>query len=205
MLHRGDGPIPLSKVFLSGGIAGIVQCSIATPMELLRTKLQVQHDSKRVYRGNLDCIRKVIASEGLSGLYRGNVSMMYREGLAYAIYFSMYEATKRSVCPTLRPEETEPMWVQAVGGAVTGGFMWAAVMPMDVISTRVQALPEKSNREHRMISYIAREIWRLEGISGFYRGLPTAVLRGVILNAIVFPVYETSVKVLNVSRWLPQS
>eukprot|EP00929_Paragymnodinium_shiwhaense_P064356 TRINITY_DN32225_c0_g1_i3.p1 TRINITY_DN32225_c0_g1~~TRINITY_DN32225_c0_g1_i3.p1 ORF type:complete len:207 (+),score=24.15 TRINITY_DN32225_c0_g1_i3:65-685(+) len=79
-----EGPkAPLEKVFLAGGFAGVVQCSLATPMELVRSKLQVQYEGKRVYSGNIDCIRSLYRSEGLAGLYRGNLSMMLREGPAF--------------------------------------------------------------------------------------------------------------------------
>jgi solute carrier family 25 protein 44 len=58
-------------VFAAGGIAGLVQCTIATPMELVRSKLQVQsRHGATSYVGNVDCIRRVVKAEGVSGLYR---------------------------------------------------------------------------------------------------------------------------------------
>jgi len=187
---------PLSKVFLAGSIAGVTQCSLATPMELVRTKLQVQHGGSLAYKGNIDCIRKVCQAEGLAGLYRGNVSMMLREAPAFGVYFSMYEATKRALCPELRPGDAEPMWLEAAGGAVTGGVTWAVVMPIDVVSTRIQSLPEEQARDpaQRSMRRVAEHIWQEGGVRAFYRGLPTAILRGVVLNALVFPVYETTVR-----------
>eukprot|EP01052_Picozoa_sp_SAG31_P020811 SAG31_NODE_1581_length_7834_cov_11.737298_5_plen_90_part_00 len=88
------------------------------------------------------------------------------------------------------------MWVQACGGAVTGGVTWTAVMPLDVISTRIQTQLE-GTKQVRSIVGVAREIWAEGGAVAFYRGLPAAVLRGVVLNAMVFPVYETTVKLLS--------
>eukprot|EP01048_Picozoa_sp_COSAG05_P010844 COSAG05_NODE_980_length_6311_cov_21.873632_5_plen_73_part_00 len=41
------------------------------------------------------------------------------------VYFSVYEATKRVLCPdALQAGEDEPMWVVAVGGATTGAITW---------------------------------------------------------------------------------
>lgn len=199
LLHFEEGSeAPLSKVFVAGGIAGVVQCAIATPVELVRTKLQVQHESSRLYAGNVDCIRQVVRSEGLPGIYRGNMSMMLREGPAFACYFSVYEGTKRLLCPELRPGEHEPMWVEAAGGAVTGAITWAAVMPMDVVSTRIQSLREDQVKDSskRSIARVAQQIWKEGGIRAFYQGLFAAVSRGIVLNAFVFPVYETTVRLL---------
>jgi len=192
LLHFQEGSeAPLGKVFLAGGIAGIVQCSLATPMELIRSKLQVQVG--RQYAGNVDCIRQICRADGLRGLYRGNTSMMLREAPGYGVYFTAYEATKRVLCPTLAPGETEPLWVQAVGGAATGALTWTAVMPLDVISTRIQCMPEHQDRRDRSIFRVASQIWAEGGLRAFYKGLPVAVARGIALNAIVFPVYETTV------------
>lgn len=196
-LHFQEGSkAPLEKVFLAGAIAGVVQCSIGTPMELVRSRLQVHH---HIGGGYVECIRQLYRSEGLAGIYRGNVSMMAREGPAFGVYFSMYEATKRSLCPSLEEGETEPMWVQACGGAVTGAATWAAVMPMDVISTRIQCMPDEqvSDRSRRSVLGVSRQIWSEGGILAFYKGLGTAVVRGIALNAVVFPVYEATVQVFS--------
>jgi len=190
---------PLSKVFAAGATAGIVQCSIATPMELVRSRLQVQSKAclqAAPYKGNIDCLRRIFHAEGVAGLYRGNVSMMLREGPAYGVYFSVYEATKRALCPSLEGGKSEPMWVEALGGATTGALTWATVMPIDVLSTRVQCAPETAAAEQKTLQYHAREVMRLHGVLGFYRGLGAAVARGVVLNAAVFPVYETIVRVV---------
>jgi len=178
---------PLSKVFAAGSIAGLVQCSLATPMELVRIKLQVQQEGHRTYKGNFDCIQQVVRAEGLAGLYRGNVSMMLREGPAFGVYFSVYEGTKRWLAPDLKPNDKEPMWLEAAGGATTGAVTWTAVMPMDNISTRIQSLPEElaKDPEQRKLRRVARDIYAEGGLRAFYRGLPAAILRGVALNAIV--------------------
>lgn len=200
LLHFEEGSkAPLHKVFAAGAIAGVVQCSLATPVELVRTKLQVQHEDSRRYSGVIDAIRQVHRTEGVKGLYRGNVSMMLREAPAFGIFFSVYEATKRLLCPELAEGEHEPMWVEASGGAVTGAATWAAVMPIDVISTRIQALKEHEAKDpsQRSVARVAQRIWREGGIRAFYAGLPTAVARGIVLNAVVFPVYETTVRQLS--------
>jgi hypothetical protein len=201
LLHFEEGgDAPLEKVFLAGSIAGVVQCSVATPMELIRSKLQVQHrGSHAAYTGHADCVKSIYRAEGLPGLYRGNVSMVLREAPAFGIYFSVYEATKRALCPALAPGEEEPVWVQAAGGAVTGAVTWTAVMPIDVVSTRIQCLPEHevNNPSKRSVVGVAKQVWKEGGVRAFYKGLPTAITRGIVLNAISFPVFESIVRILS--------
>lgn len=59
--------------FLSGGLAGISAVSITYPSDLIRRRLQLQGFDKTVpvYGGIIDCVRKIIKSEGIIGLYRG--------------------------------------------------------------------------------------------------------------------------------------
>jgi len=200
LLHCEEGVHdPLEKVFVAGAIAGVVQCALATPVELIRTKLQVESTGSRRYTGTVDCMKQIVRAEGLPGLYRGNVSMILREAPAFGFFFSVYEGTKRTLCPHLRPGDSEPMWVEAAGGAVTGAATWTAVMPLDVVSTRIQAAREHqaADPSQRSIAKVAKQIWKEGGIRAFYRGLPAAVTRGVVLNAMVFPVYETTVRQLS--------
>mmetsp|Transcript_62160 Transcript_62160/g.180237 ORF Transcript_62160/g.180237 Transcript_62160/m.180237 type:complete len:293 (-) Transcript_62160:7-885(-) len=191
-----DTHAPLGSVFAAGVAAGLGQCILATPMELVRIKLQVQHRRAGVYRGNIDVIRQVCRAEGLAGMYRGNASMLLRDGPAFGVYFATFEAAKRSICPELKAGEAPPMWVEAAAGAATGAATWMAVMPADVISTRIQSLPEAeaADRQKRAILHVARQMYREGGARAFYSGLGTAVVRGLALNALVFPVYETTVR-----------
>ena len=58
---------------LYGGIAGIGAVSITYPTDLIRRRLQLQGFDKSVpkYNGIIDCIFKIIKTDGFTGLYRG--------------------------------------------------------------------------------------------------------------------------------------
>ena len=58
---------------LAGGGAGITAILITYPSDLIRRRLQLQNFDNSVprYTGILDCARKVVACDGVPGLYRG--------------------------------------------------------------------------------------------------------------------------------------
>ena len=58
---------------IGGGLAGSAAISITYPTDLIRRRLQLQGFDKSVpgYAGIMDCIRKVVKKEGVTGLYRG--------------------------------------------------------------------------------------------------------------------------------------
>ena len=54
---------------------------VATPVELVKTRLQVQKDSKSnsYYKGIFDCLRKTYNYDGIRGIYKGNLITNLRE------------------------------------------------------------------------------------------------------------------------------
>jgi solute carrier family 25 carnitine/acylcarnitine transporter 20/29 len=59
---------------IAGLFAGLTSASLATPMELLKVKLQLQlqsQKSERQFKGPIDCIRQIVRVQGPSGLWTG--------------------------------------------------------------------------------------------------------------------------------------
>ena len=58
---------------LCGGFAGSTAITVTYPTDLVRRRLQMQSFSLEVprYNGIIDCVRKIINTEGIRGLYRG--------------------------------------------------------------------------------------------------------------------------------------
>lgn len=54
---------------------------VATPVELVKTRLQVQKASKSnsYYKGIFDCLRKTYYYNGIRGVYKGNLITNLRE------------------------------------------------------------------------------------------------------------------------------
>ncbi len=96
-----------SDIFIAGALSGFVNCAIATPIELVKTRLQVQSDELKnlekfykenptakkipIYKGPWDCFRRIYSSEGIRGIYKGNLATIYREVPSYGVYFVTYE------------------------------------------------------------------------------------------------------------------
>ena len=101
MLHPVSAtPPPIWATFGSGAAAGLISTVLGTPSELVKCRLQVQGGEAaagRRYAGNLDCIKQIVAKDGLRGLYRGQMIMMARESLAFGTYFTTYDLVKRQL------------------------------------------------------------------------------------------------------------
>jgi solute carrier family 25 phosphate transporter 23/24/25/41 len=81
---------------LSGGICGCFSVSIMYPGDLIRRRLQLQNFDPTVpkYNGIIDCIRKIVRSEGVRGLYRGLLANYAKTFPTFAIQFYTLDKMK---------------------------------------------------------------------------------------------------------------
>lgn len=74
------------RTLVSGGLAGCSSLCIVYPLDFIRTRLSadINHHTKREYKGLVDCTMKTVKNEGFSALYRGfAISLQVRMYLSY--------------------------------------------------------------------------------------------------------------------------
>ena len=81
---------------MCGGSAGITAITVTYPTDLIRKRLQMQSFSENVprYDGIFDCVRKIVKTEGIIGLYRGLSISYIKTFPTLAIQFWCYETLK---------------------------------------------------------------------------------------------------------------
>ncbi|KAG8449244.1 hypothetical protein GDO86_016059, partial [Hymenochirus boettgeri] len=84
----------LVAVLLAGGSAGVVAWSIATPMDVIKARLQVD-GAKQKYRGVIHCITESVKQEGITVLFKGLSLNCLRAFPVNMVVFLTYEAIMR--------------------------------------------------------------------------------------------------------------
>ena len=174
-----------SNALISGAIARIWACSIVSPLELIRTKMQSQ---KMAFIQVRQALSVTLKSEGVRGLWKGYTATLLRDVPFSAIYWGVYE--------TLRPKEFN-FQQNFISGAVSGTIASTITLPMDVIKTRLQIeLGEKlvkgngkNNNTLKSIS-IAKEIVKSDGVKGLFAGLTPRLVKVAPACAIMITSYE---------------
>jgi solute carrier family 25 (mitochondrial adenine nucleotide translocator), member 4/5/6/31 len=97
----------------SGGAAGATSLSFVYPLDFTRTRLAAdvgKGDGKREFTGMVDCLTKIMKSDGIYGLYRGfGISVVGI--IAYrAAYFGMYDTGKVTLFPDAKKANFFAMW-----------------------------------------------------------------------------------------------
>ncbi|XP_023391510.1 solute carrier family 25 member 45 isoform X1 [Pteropus vampyrus] len=87
-----DGQNPSSAtVLVAGGFAGTTSWMIATPLDVIKSRMQMAGLKQREYRGVLDCIVSSARQEGLGVFFRGLTINSARAFPVNAVTFLSYE------------------------------------------------------------------------------------------------------------------
>lgn len=80
-----------ASVLVAGGFAGIVSWAVATPLDVIKSRMQMAGLKHRVYRGVLDCMASSVRQEGLGVFFRGLTINSARAFPVNAVTFLSYE------------------------------------------------------------------------------------------------------------------
>ena len=92
--QRRGSPITSLEFFCMGALAKAVATVFTYPVQIAQSQLRNDRKSKdgtRKYRGTLDCLRKLYAAAGISGLYRGIFAKLWQTVLTAAFQFMTFE------------------------------------------------------------------------------------------------------------------
>ncbi|KAJ8632088.1 hypothetical protein MRB53_025424 [Persea americana] len=85
------------SMIVAGGLAGASFWISVYPTDVLKSVIQVDDYRNPKYSGSIDAMKKILASEGVKGLYRGFGPAMARSVPANAACFLAYEVTRSSL------------------------------------------------------------------------------------------------------------
>ncbi|CAD6569635.1 MAG: hypothetical protein TREMPRED_005358 [Tremellales sp. Tagirdzhanova-0007] len=190
----------IGELWASGAIAGVANTVIANPVEHIRIRLQTQPNNitPKLYDGPLDCAVKLYRAAGLGGVFKGQVSTMWRDGLGYGSYFLVYEwLVQRHLRMTgAKRDEISPLWAVTYGAAAGYG-LWASIYPIDVIKSKLQTDSlDPTKREFSGMVDCARTVWRKQGWRGFAGGLGPTLIRSPFANGATFVAFEMAMRAM---------
>ncbi|GLI71751.1 hypothetical protein VaNZ11_017070 [Volvox africanus] len=211
-----------TNTLLSGAAAGAIGSLVSTPVELVRTKMQMQRhaalgvsissaaasspsaatapprDHQRFYHGSMDCFRQVLANHGVRGLYRGFTSTVLRDIQGYAWFFLAYEATVNYFLHTTDPGARMAMtkadltYTQVMAAGVAAGFGLWGSM-FPIDTIKSKMQADSLSQPQYTSTYdCLRKVIRSEGHAGLWRGFSAVMSRAIPVNAGIFLAVEVT-------------
>ncbi|WVZ57737.1 hypothetical protein U9M48_008084 [Paspalum notatum var. saurae] len=94
---RDTSGLGRGSLILAGGVAGASYWAPVYPTDVVKSVLQVDDYKNPKYSGSMDAFRKILAADGVRGLYKGFGPAMARSVPANAACFLAYEVTRSAL------------------------------------------------------------------------------------------------------------
>jgi len=84
----------LGESFAAGAVAGSLASTVTLPMDVIKTRFQLELGERGVPKKNFEVVREILAAQGWRGLFSGLVPRLLKVAPACAIMISSYEYCK---------------------------------------------------------------------------------------------------------------
>lgn len=194
---------------LAGMTAGTVEALvIVTPFEVVKTRLQAQVGAisgggavQLKYKGPVHCLSRILAKEGVSGLWKGAGPTVFRQATNQASMFTAYTWLRQNLWGGA--EELKP-WQAGINGLMAATVGPLLNGPSDVIKTRLMnqtaSMYDADQRYKGPVDALIR-IVRTEGVPALYKGIVPRLARVAPGQAITWMAVEQFNTVCNTMNW----
>lgn len=201
----GKKKTPLSSVenFGLSGAAAVISKTVAAPIERVKLLIQNQEEMikagtlKEPYKGPIDCLRRVMAEEGVQPLWRGNAANCLRYFPTQALNFMFKERIKTTVGGMITGTSYGAKLTKNVAAGGAAGFLSLCfVYSLDYARTRL-ANDLKSTkkgggeRQYNGLVDVYRQTLKSDGIAGLYRGFVISAVGIVVYRGFYFGLFDT--------------
>jgi len=160
----------------SGGFAGSMSLTVVYSLDYARTRLANDakgKDGKRQFNGLIDVYKKTLASDGLSGLYRGFAISCVGIFIYRGLYFGLYDTLK----PMFLGPDASFLISFLLGWAVTV-VSGLASYPIDTVRRRMM-MTSGTGVFYKSSLDCGLQVIKNEGFMSLMKGAGANVLRGI--------------------------
>ncbi|XP_037973993.2 solute carrier family 25 member 35 isoform X3 [Plutella xylostella] len=192
--------------FIVGGLAGAGATIITNPMDVVKTRLQLQGELRVLergsarYRGMLHALYLIARTDGALALQSGLAPAMLLGFSMNSVRLGLYHISEVNGW-THTAEGTVSIHKAMFWSCVAGAASGVAANPASVVKTRIQAAAHPSiavGRQHRYKGTLDAfsTIYRTEGVRGYFAGLTATCSRLAVGSAAQLTTFSTSKQAL---------
>ncbi|KAI8348658.1 mitochondrial carrier domain-containing protein [Blakeslea trispora] len=199
-----DANLSSRELAFCGGMAGVVSRAVIAPLDVVKIRMQLQtHRTQFGFRRNTgskvkypniqQSLLTILREEGIRGLYKGNMPAEYLYLSYSAVEFWAYKELEQGI-ELIDKKHQLPNALNTFGcGMIAGCIATASTYPFDLLRTRFagQNEPQKYNTS---VIRAMTEIYKSEGVLGFYRGLWPTIIQIMPYMGFLFSTYDMFAK-----------
>lgn len=182
--------------FIYGGIASCWSEAITFPIDLVKTRLQIQGQNtnnssqklmKLKYSGMINCFNVVVREEGIKALYGGIKPAILRQATYGTLKLGFYQIIKKKLS---RKQGEQSIVNNIISGMVSGASAMTICNPTDVLKIRMQSKSVTYKNNSLFLAF--NDIYKNEGLRGLYRGTAPNAQRTAIIAAAELASYDST-------------
>ena len=188
--------------FLMGGVSAAVSKTIASPIEVIKLRLQnVEAMLKagtldKPYAGIGDCASTIVKNEGIKGLWKGNFTNVLRYFPTQALNFSFKDYFKRMFGKDKNRDGYLPWFIgNLASGGAAGSMSLLFVYSLDYARTRLsndlKNAKKGGEKQFNGVLDVYKKTIASDGIAGLYRGFVISCVGIVIYRGLYFGIYDS--------------
>jgi len=184
------------KSFIAGGFGGVCAVVVGHPFDLTKTRLQTA--APGAYTGAIDVVKKTLARDGLSGMYRGIVPPLLGVTPIFAVSFWAYDASKQLIYALTPKRESKTL---STAELATAGFLSAVpttlvTAPVERAKVLLQIQGQGGSEKYKGVFDVLKHLYREGGLRSIFRGTGATLARDGPGSAAYFAAYEVVKKAL---------
>lgn len=187
------------KPYIAGGSAAVCATMCVHPIDLLKTRVQLQvvpAGAKRL--GSITIARKIIAEEGVTKLYSGLSAAVMRQAVYGTVRLGLHDQISKKL-KDRNEGHAIPVYQKIASSMVSGALGGLTGNPFDLAMVRMQAdgqAPVELRRGYTNVFTAIGRITKEEGVATLWRGSMPMVMRAIAMNVGMLVSYDQSKELL---------
>jgi len=177
----------LIKSISAAGTSAVIAVNIIHPVDVIKTRLQVsgRGAGSRNYKalGIGGTVTIIATEEGIPAFWKGIGAAWMREASYTSLRIGLYSPLKRLI----GINKDSNFAYKFFAGSIAGAIATIAGNPFDVLKTRMMA---SEGKDSIPLKRLCHEVFKSQGLLGFYRGFEANVMRAMVLNGTKMACYD---------------
>jgi len=181
--------LSVAQKMMAGTCSGFCTTFLTYPLEVVRTRLALGPGMGVKYTGVFDCLKRTFVEEGLRGYYKGLGPTLLSGPFYVGMQMTFYSEGKKYLNAN-NILSNDVILQGLITGSISGIVAQTITYPGDTIRRQMQSNGMGGkDKLYRTSWHCLSSIWKREGITGMFRGLPINVFRAIPGSAIQFATY----------------
>jgi len=168
----------------AAGSSAVIAVTGIHPIDVVKTRLQVSTGIRNYKELGIQGTVSIIAKEeGIPAFWKGIGAAWLRESSYTSLRLGLYSPIKKA----MNIQKDSSFFMKFLAGSLAGGIGSIVGNPFDVLKTRMIA---SEGKVQQSLIRTAIDLYKVQHIPGFYRGLQANVMRACVLNGTKMACYD---------------